>query len=136
MAQSAQQFLVKIISNPKRLFLIDSLGAMLTAFSLGVVLTRFEHIFGMPRSVLYVLSLVACGFAVYSFCCYLFFNKNWRPFLTAIAIANLLYCCVTFVLVFYLGEKLTALGVGYFLLEIIVIVILVMIELKAVNNRT
>jgi len=123
MGQTSQQFITKIISNPK-------------PFSLGVVLTRFEYIFGMPRPVLYILSLMACGIAVYSFCCYMFFNKNWRPFLKFIAIVNSLYCCVTFVLIFYLWEKLTTLGVGYFLLEIVVIVTLVTIELKAVNNRT
>jgi len=130
------QFLAKMTSNPKRLFLIDSLGALVTAFMLGVVLVRLEHIFGMPRSVLYILSLVALGFMVYSFCCYLFVGKNWRPFLTVIAIANLLYCCVTLGLIFYLWEQLTTLGVVYFLGEIIIIVALVHIELKAVylNN--
>jgi len=131
MSDFVQQFFTKIISNPKQLFLFDSLGALLTAFSLGVVLPRFESTFGMPRPVLYVLSLVACGFAVYSFCSYLFAGKNWRPFLKIIAIVNLLYCCATFVLVFYFWEKLTALGVGYFLLEIVVIVALVVVELKA-----
>jgi len=115
-----EQFLTKIIST----------------FSLGVVLTRFEHIFGMPRSVLYVLALVACGFAVYSFCCYLFAGKNWRPFLSIIAIANLIYCCVTLFLVYYLWEKLTVFGVGYFLLEIVVIVALVVVELKAVYFKS
>ena len=125
------QFLTKITSNPKRLFLIDSLGAVLTAFMLGVVLVQFEQVFGMPRRVLYVLSLAACGFAAYSFLCYLFAGKNWRPFLTVIAIANLLYCFVTLGLVAYLWEQLTALGVAYFLGEIVVIVILVAIELKA-----
>jgi len=128
-------FLAKITSNPKQLFLIDSLGAVLTAFSLGVILTRFEHIFGMPRSILYILSLVACGFAVYSFCCYLFINKNWRPFLTVIAIANLMYCCVTFALIIYLWEELTIWGVGYFLAEIIVIIILVSIEFQAIMSN-
>ncbi len=126
------QFLTKIISNPKQLFLFDSLGAVLTAFMLGVVLARFEPVFGMPPPVLYVLALMACGFAVYSFCCYLFIGKNWRPFLIAIAIVNLMYCCMTLGLIFYLWEKLTVLGIVYFLGEIAVIVVLVIVELKAV----
>ena len=134
MSNLSQQFLTKITSNPKQLFLIDSLGAVLTAFMLGVVLVQFEAVFGMPCSVLYVLALVACGFAVYSFCCYLFVGKNWRPFLSIIAIANLIYCCVTLFLVLYLWQKLTVFGVGYFLGEIIVIVTLVVVELKAVRK--
>lgn len=136
MSNFVQQFLTKITSNPKRLFLIDSLGAVLTAFLLGVVLVRFEPVFGMPRSVLYVLALVACGFAVYSFCCYLFIEKKWRPFLCIIAIANLIYCCVTLGLIFYLWEELTALGVVYFLGEIIIIVALVIVEVKTVAKNT
>jgi len=136
MKTSMQKFISKITSNPKQLFLIDSLGAALTAFSLGVVLTQFESIFRMPRSILYILSLVACSFAIYSFCCYLFVGKNWRPFLTIIAIANLLYCCVTLGLIFYLWEKLTALGVVYFLGEIILIAALVAVEVKAVVKNT
>ena len=48
--------------NPKKLFLIDSLGALISAVMLGLVLTRFEHIFGMPQNVLYFLSFIACTF--------------------------------------------------------------------------
>jgi hypothetical protein len=81
--------------------------------------------------VLYFLSFVACIFMVYSFCCYFFITRNRRPYLKAIAIANMMYCCLTLGLVFYFYQSLTILGVIYFLLEIIVVSVLIFIELKA-----
>ena len=128
--------LEKLTANPKRLFLIDSLGAILTAFNLAVILAGFEEYFGMPVDVLYFLAGIACIFAVYSCICYYHFPNRWPPFLKAIAIANLLYCCLTmgFVIAYYL--QLTALGVSYFLLELIIVVGLVSIELRTSNSNT
>lgn len=48
-----------------------------------------------------------------------------------IAMANLMYCCLTMGLVIYLHQQLTIIGLIYFILEIIIISILVVIELKA-----
>ena len=36
--------------NPKKLFLIDAYGAILSAFLFGVVLVKFEEIFGKLNS--------------------------------------------------------------------------------------
>lgn len=115
---------------PRKLFLLDGIGALLSAFLLGVILANFESTFGMSKKVLYFLAVLPCFFAIFSFTSYFRNVKNWRPYLKAIAIANLTYCCLTAFLVFYFYEQLTALGVAYFLLEIAVIVILVYIELK------
>lgn len=116
--------------HPKTLFLLDGLGALLSAFLLGVVLVRLETVFGMPRQVLYPLSFIAFVFAVYSFLNYLRFPVNWRARLKAIAIANLLYCCLTVGLMIYFRQALTLLGWLYFVLEIVVVTILATFELK------
>jgi hypothetical protein len=42
--------------------LIDSLGALLSALILGLVLTRWESVFGMPKRVLYFLAAIAAVF--------------------------------------------------------------------------
>lgn len=116
--------------SPKQLFLVDSLGALLSALMLGVVLVRFESTFGMPQKTLYLLSSIACIFFIYSSLCFLYTAENWRRYMKIIAITNLMYCCLTMGLVIYLYQKLTVTGVIYFILEIIVILILVTIELK------
>ena len=127
-----QLILDKITSNPKKLFLIDSLGAVLTAFFLGVFLVRFEDSFGMPKTILYFLSSIACIYAIYSICCYFLLANIWGPYLMkGIIIANLVYCCLTIVLVFYFYQKLTMLGLIYFVLELMVIISLIIIERRA-----
>lgn len=115
---------------PKQLFLIDGFGALLSAFLLGVILTRFESTFGMPREALYYLAALPCFFALYDLVCYFRVSENWRPFLKAIAIANLLYCCLSigFLLLHY--PSLTALGWLYFLLELAIVIVLASMELK------
>ena len=119
-----------MILEPRKLFLIDSLGALLSAFLLGVVLTNFESTFGMPQKVLYFLSINACLLAIYSFMCYLLIKKNWKFYLKIIAFTNLLYCFLTIGLMLYLYKELTNYGLIYFLSEVIVIITLAIIELK------
>ena len=101
-------------------FLLDCLGAVLSAVLLGVVLVRFQVYIGMPVPVLYALSSVACGFAVYSGSCYLLRVSN-TFFLRIIAVANGTYCAVTIALLFHFYDSLTALGTVYFTAEIFVI---------------
>lgn len=125
----------KITSNPKLVFLLDCLGALLSAFLLGVVLTSFESIFGMPHKVLYGLAALACLFAIYSFWNYGWFKENWRPYLRGIAIVNLLYCCLTAALVIYFRQELTKWGFLYFLQEMVVIIVVVMLEFKTIARK-
>ena len=129
-----QLILDKITSNPKKLFLIDSLGAVLSAFFLGVILVRFEDSFGMPKTILYVLSSMACIYAIYSICCYFILANNWRPYLKVIAIANLIHCCLTIGLVFYFYQKLSVLGLIYFFLELVIVSGLIILERKAFSK--
>lgn len=122
------------IQRPPTLFLIDGLGALLSAILLGVVLVQFEAIFGMPPNVLYGLAGIAGGFCIYSLSCFLRKPENWRPYLKGIAIANLAYCALTAGLVVYFRQRLTGLGILYFVLEIAVIVGLSVFELKTASN--
>lgn len=115
---------------PKQLFLIDSLGALISATMLGIVLVMFESHFGMPSNTLYWLAGLAAVFAVYSFVNYIRFGKNWRIFLSIIAIVNLLYCALTAGVVIRHFQELTTLGIAYFIGEMIIVVALALIELR------
>lgn len=114
--------------SPKQVFLIDAIGALLSAISLGIVLPRFQALIGMPTEVLYVLALMACAFCFFSTFSFLFINHLWRTFLRIIAIVNLLYCLITLGLVLFFFSSLTLLGISYFVIEIIIIVLLVRLE--------
>ena len=57
--------LEKFISHPKKLFLIDGLGAILSAFLLGYVLVKLERVFGIPSKTLYFLATLPMFFVIY-----------------------------------------------------------------------
>lgn len=116
------------IEHPKRLFLIDSIGAYLTVVMLLAVLLPFEKHIGMPPPILRLLAMPASAFAFYSACCYWLVRTRWRLFLNGIAVANLLYCCLTAWLIIRYYNQLTDLGVAYFVFEIAVVCALVWVE--------
>ena len=121
--------------NPRKLFLVDFAGALLTAFLTGFILVMFLDFFGMPKWVLIILSVIALLFAVYSLSCYFFARRHWRICLQIIAIANLLYCCATAGLVIFFYSSLSIFGVLYFVGEILLMGILVSIEWRAASRR-
>ena len=41
----------KFVSSPSRIFLVDGLGALLTAFIVGIVFTNFQDSIGMPKEI-------------------------------------------------------------------------------------
>ncbi|GAB2624550.1 hypothetical protein GCM10027035_20170 [Emticicia sediminis] len=129
------EMLDRLTLNPKKLFLIDGLGALLTAFLVGIVLRMFEDAFGIPQKHLCVLSILACIFAVYSMSCYFFVGKNWRIYLKIIAVANLMYCLLTAVFVMLLYQQITILGIIYFIGEILIILGLVYVELSVFSKN-
>ena len=115
---------------PRRLFLIDGIGAIVTAALLAGMLAPLEGIFGIAADRLYALAAVAGLFAVYSLACYLLNPATWKPFLKAIALANLAYCCCTLGLVFFFVPGVTAWGIAYFVGECLVVGGLVYLELR------
>ena len=115
-------------ANSRLIFLIDGLGALLSTLLL-LLIARFEEVFGMPKDVLYWLVPVTTIFTTYSLGSYLLNPKAWKRFLIPMAIANILYCSLTLVLLVYHFERLTVFGIAYFFAEILLILLLSRIEL-------
>lgn len=118
----------------KTIFLIDSLGAISTAFFLFVIMRQFNDYFGMPKTVLTYLSVIAICFCIYSTACFIFLKKHWTPFIRIIGTANLLYCALTIGLLIKYYPLLTIIGVVYFLVEIVIICCLSYIEFNAATE--
>ncbi|MES2836803.1 MAG: hypothetical protein V4667_04730 [Bacteroidota bacterium] len=116
-------------SNPKRIFLIDGIGAFITSFFLFFVLRNYNTYFGLPKTTLSYLSIIAILFSIYSISCFYLLNKKWQFFLKAISIANILYCSLTGYLIIYYCKQITVLGLSYFILEISIILILAIVEI-------
>lgn len=128
-------------ANPKVIFLIDGMGALVTSLSLFGIEFWLQEYFGMPKNVLYILSSVVAFYAVYSFSCYFFLfdklgktNKNWQSFLKVIIFANVMYCVAMPFLLVEFYQNLTTLGFFYFIFEIIIILTLVVFELKVISK--
>jgi len=115
---------------PKKLFLIDAIGAAVSAFFLGFVLVWLEDKIGMPKHILYLLAILPIFFAIYSFSCYFLLKDHSGPFLKGIASLNLLYCFLTLGLLFFYDHDLTFLGWSYFIVELMILGILIVLEFK------
>lgn len=129
-----KSLVILFTESPKKLFLVDSIGALVTAFFLYVVLRSLQPYIGMPEQIIINLAAIALCFFIYSAFCYFFLQKNHALFLRIISAANLGYCILTFVLVLIHFNQLTPLGLFYFLAEIIVIFCLVFVELNVARK--
>ena len=125
----------KFISNPKKVFLADGIGALLTGTLLIAVVIPFSQAFGMPQSALYYLSALAFLFSIYSFSCWYFKTEHWPALLIVISVANCLYCILISILLVNFSNSLTPLGFAYFIGEIIIIISLVSLETWAVKKK-
>ncbi len=123
-------------TNPKKLFRIDGLGALLSAILLGIVLVKLEYLFGIPKSTLYFLASLPCLFAVYDFYCYYKIDKRVGFYLKGIAILNLIYFCISIALAIYHRKEITNLGWIYIFMEILIICVLAFIELEVAKRQT
>ncbi len=120
--------------NLRILFLVDGLGALVTAVSLFVILKIYNEYFRMPQVVLNYLSIIAVLLSLYSMSCFFLLKSRMQIFLRIIGVANLLYCCLTMGILIYNYQVLTILGATYFLTEIIIICGLAFVELNTLAN--
>lgn len=131
-----KQLMTYFIENPRKLFLVDGIGALLSTFLLGVVLVKFERFFGIPPSTLYFLAALPILFASYDFYCHQKGGARIGVFLKGIAIMNLLYCCISLGFAFYHSDTITVWGWVYILIEILIVTSLAVAELIVARTLT
>lgn len=134
MGISIKSILDYFSGKPKSLFLLDGLGAALTTLSLFFVVRPYHDYVGMPANMLTYLSVIGLVYGVYSMSCYFFLKGSWTPYLRIIGISNFLYCVLTMILLLSYCNSLTRLGLAYFLVEILIILLLVYLELRVANR--
>lgn len=125
------------MNDPKKLFLIDGIGAMGTASLLLLLPVFFPGIFGLPDSYTKLLGEIAVCFAIYSLYNYVWFNPtHWKPFLKVISIANAVYCVISLGIVLLHFQQITTIGWLYFMGEIAIIMLLFLWEMKVSKTVT
>lgn len=120
----------------KHIFLLDAIGALLTSLLLTFLLANMEMVFGIRANVLYALSAAAFIIFLYSSICFLLVKNNIRLFLKIMAAVNLTYCGITISLIGSYYSEVTTIGLIYFTGEILIIVLLAAIELKAAISKS
>jgi hypothetical protein len=122
--------------NPRKVLLLDGIGALFSAFLLGIVLVRYQHLIGMSEKVLYILAFFPIVFAVYDFICLLFCkNDKLNFYVKIIALANLSYCVISAILLIIHFPALTLLGIIYFVIEIIIVAFIAYLEWNIAGTR-
>ncbi|MFS4467418.1 hypothetical protein [Maribacter sp. 2210JD10-5] len=113
--------------------MIDSVGAAFSIILLGVVLPKLESIFGIPKSILYILASFPVVFMLFDF--YSYTRKVvLKLYLFGIAMMNLLYCFLSIGLALFNHYTITHWGWLYLLLEVIIIMLLAFLELKVAKR--
>lgn len=130
MQRIIKNLLNHLSEKPRTIFLIDSLGAILTTFSLFLIKWYFNHYFRIPNTALTYLFIIASVFCIYSISCFLFLKEHWAFFIRIISFANLFYGSLILGLLIKYDNLLTTVGILYFLIEIVIICILSCLELK------
>lgn len=119
---------------PRSLFLIDGVGALISAFLLGVVLVQFESVIGMPVKALYILAALPVGFALYDAICYWGIKQNFGPFLKGISLINIGYCGLSVAFLSQHHESLTVVGWIYFVGELLIVLFLSAVEWRVAKR--
>ncbi len=127
--------LVKKISlTPRILFLIDGLGAIISALILGVILVRYNELIGMPVNSLYFLALLPLVFIFYDVYCYLTIKNRLLSKVKGIVTLNSLYCIISIIEIYINWKSLTSLGLTYFVLELIVLILIIRFEVSVMKK--
>ncbi|MEW4567783.1 hypothetical protein AB1L88_07940 [Tautonia sp. JC769] len=122
--------------HPRRLFLIDGLGALVSAAMLGVVLVRLESVFGVPPRMLLVLAIFPVFFAVYDFACFLLDPRSPGRLLRPIGLANLSYVVIGMILMVRHSDFIMLPGWIYLVSEMLIVAALGFAELQVSRQLT
>lgn len=120
---------------PKLLLIIDGFGALLSFVLLAFVLPVFQDEIGITINTLYFLAAFPLLYLLYDFVCVFFIKENLLGHsLKLVAYFNIVYCLISLSTIFIHVKTITWLGVLYFTIEVMIILILAIIELKVANK--
>lgn len=117
----------KLNLNDRNIFLLDGIGALLSACFTGLILVRYSLFLGISVSVLQSLALLPVAYAVYSLSCYFFVSKTKPWMLLTIISANLLYCLISAAIIIF-RDRITWRGKLLLTAEIVVVSLVVFLE--------
>ena len=121
--------------NPKILFVVDGVCAVFSSFLFGLVLPKFESLFGVPSSTLTFLASFPVLFVVFDMFAYKGEAKHLRRNLYSIAGLNGFYICLSLFFLWFHQTEITGLGYLYFGFEIAIILAFIYLQLNTAKKR-
>lgn len=118
------------IESPRKLIAADLSGATISIISVTLIWLVFESIFGLPKiaiSILITSATLLLGFDLYSL---LSSREKHYQRLKIIGTANVGYCVLSLCLAIVFYKDITLVGHIYLLLEILLVFLLALVELK------
>ncbi|HMP29002.1 MAG TPA: hypothetical protein PKD85_05355 [Saprospiraceae bacterium] len=112
------------------IFLLDAIGATVSAVLIYLLFILFQSNFGLPIAVAKFLVVFPIVIAILSYICHFVSIKNLEKSLKITAYFNLLYCFLTITIVVMYYNELTILGILYFIAEKTIVIPLALFELK------
>lgn len=123
-----------LAESPRKIFTIDTIGALVSALSLYVLILPLNSYFGVPLSIVWILGGASLAFFLFSLFCTLTTGKHDASKLRIVITANLLYGVLTALLILLNKSSITVLGIAYFVAEYSVIIALVLLERECLRK--
>lgn len=111
--------------HPRRLLLLDAVGAFMSACWLAVLLPHWQPLVGLPLFHLYALGAVAAALVPVGLAGWWLGATRWRRTLRWLALLNSAYALGTAILLIVYRQQVQWLGWLYFGLELLVLAVLV-----------
>jgi hypothetical protein len=123
-------FLARLASHPKHLFLLDGMGGFASAVAPLIIVWKFETLIGLPRELLIAMALTGFLYGSYSLLCALKIKTKWALFLKILVGANAtyLFCLMAYTVLHF--SSLSPLGLAYLLIDHLVLISVIFIELN------
>ncbi len=113
------------------IFLIDATGALLS-FTLTYFLWKsLDDLFGLPRNALYLICSLALGLMCFSIASHFFSLRKKSTklvLLNVLIVLNLAYCIFIISVIYIFTEMISAFGIIYWTLEMVLISLLIFLE--------
>jgi hypothetical protein len=121
-------------NHPNRLFLLDGIGAILSAILLFILHFFFQVTTGLPQLIVYALVAAALFLSAYSLTCSWLLRRCHARYLRVIALLNGTYLLTVWILLVLYCSRLHPILIICFILESVVLGFLIYLELKVTNQ--
>jgi hypothetical protein len=120
---------------PKSLFKLDGIGAGISLLLALVLVQPLNNLFGFHPLYLGCLIMYAAFLLMYDIHCWCTSDINWKPKVRFLIAFNTLFILIGAAVLLHPEYRPAVLGTLYLLGEMLIILVLIVIQFKALNER-